>query len=70
MDATQRTYVRGLLLERKQGTTVEDYVLPARVYQQNPNVQLPHFLTPEFWQELRQQVFVRFAAQITDYELR
>lgn len=70
VQAVQRTYLRGLLLERKQGTTPDDYVLPARVYQQNPNVQLPHFITPEFWQELRQRVLQAFDAQIESYGLR
>ena len=68
--ATQRTYLRGLLLERQQGTTVDDYVLPARVYERNPNVQLPHFITPEFWHELRQRVLQAFEAQIETYGLR
>lgn len=68
--ATQRTYLRGLLLERKQGVTLEEYVLPARVYERNPNVQLPHFITPEFWQELRERVFRAFDAQIEAYGLR
>ena len=67
--ATQRTYLRGLLLERKQGTTLDDYVLPARVYEQNPNVQLPHFITPDFWQELRQRVLQAFDEQIVSYGL-
>lgn len=70
MHATQRTYLRGLLLERKQGTTLEDYVLPERTYERNPNVQLPHFVTPEFWQALRQQVLQAFDAQIDAYGLR
>ncbi len=68
--ATQCTYLRGLLLERKQGATLDDYVLPTRVYQRNPNVQLPHFITPEFWRELRQRVFQAFDAQIEGYGLR
>jgi aldehyde:ferredoxin oxidoreductase len=68
--AAQRTYLRGLLLEHKQGTTLDDYVLPARVYEKNPNVQLPHFITPEFWQELRQRVFQIFDTQIEQYGLR
>lgn len=55
MHATQRTYLRGLLLERKQGATIDDYVLPARVYETNPNVQLTRFITPDFWQTLRQR---------------
>jgi len=70
MHATQRTYLRGLLLERKQGTTLDDYVLPARTYEQNPNVQLPHFITPEFWQELRAKVFHAFDEQIAAYDLQ
>jgi aldehyde:ferredoxin oxidoreductase len=69
MHATQRTYLRGLLLERKQGTTLDDYVLPERVYEQNPNVQLPHFITPAFWQDLRQGVFQAFDEQIAAYGL-
>jgi aldehyde:ferredoxin oxidoreductase len=68
--ATQRTYLRGLLLERKQGTTLDDYVLPARTYEHNPHVQLPHFITPEFWQELRARVFQAFEEQIEAYGLR
>jgi aldehyde:ferredoxin oxidoreductase len=68
--AAQRTYLRGLLLERKQGATLEDYVLPARVYERNPYVQLPHFITPEFWQALRARVFQAFEAQIETYGLR
>jgi aldehyde:ferredoxin oxidoreductase len=67
--ATQRTYLRGLLLERKQGTTRDDYVLPERAYEPNPHVQLPHFITPEFWQTLRERVFQEFDAQIERYGL-
>jgi aldehyde:ferredoxin oxidoreductase len=68
--ATQRTYLRGLLLERQQGTTLDDYVLPARAYERNPNVQLPHFITPEFYQELRTRVFKAFDEQIETYGLQ
>lgn len=68
--AVQRANLRGLLLERKQGTTADDYVLPERVYTQNPNVKLPHFITPEFWRELRQRVLTAFDSQITHYGLQ
>ena len=67
--ATQRTYLRGLLLERKQGTTLDDYVLPERTYEHNLHVQLPHFITPEFWHMLRERVFQEFDAQIERYGL-
>jgi aldehyde:ferredoxin oxidoreductase len=69
MHATQRTYLRGLLLERKQGTTLDDYDLPARVYECNPNVELPHFITPAFMSELRERVFQAFDEQIDSYGL-
>ena len=68
--ATQRAYLRGLLLERKQGATLDDYVLPARAYERNPHVQLPHFLTPDFWDQLRARVLQAFDEQIVSYGLR
>jgi aldehyde:ferredoxin oxidoreductase len=67
--ATVRTYLRGLLLERRQGTTLDDYVLPERAYTHNPNVKLPHFITPEFWTELRARVFKAFDQKIQEYGL-
>ena len=70
MHATQRTYLSGLLLERKQGTTLDDYVLPERAYQPNPHVQLPHFITPAFWHTLRERVLQAFDAQIASYGLQ
>ena len=68
--ATQRAYLRGLLLERKQGARLDDYVLPARAFEHNPNVQLPHFLTPDFWDQLRTRVLQAFDEQIDSYDLR
>jgi aldehyde:ferredoxin oxidoreductase len=70
MHATQRTYLRGLLLERKQGATLDDYVLPARTYERNPHVQLPHFMTPEFMHTLRARVLQAFDDQIAAYGLQ
>ena len=67
--ATMRTYLRGLLLERRQGATIDDYVLPERAYTQNLNVKLPHFITPEFWMELRGRVLKAFDQKIQEYDL-
>lgn len=64
LHAAQRTCLRGLLLEQQQGTTLEDYVLPARTSERNRNVPLPHFIAPEFWQEPRARVFQTFNARI------
>jgi aldehyde:ferredoxin oxidoreductase len=69
LDATVRTYLRGLLLERRQGATIDDYVLPERTYTHNSNVKLPHFITPEFWTELRGRVFKAFDRKIEEYGL-
>lgn len=46
MHATQHTYLCGLLLERQQGATLHDDVLPSRVYERNAHPQLPRFITP------------------------
>jgi aldehyde:ferredoxin oxidoreductase len=67
--ATMRTYLRGLVLERRQGATIDDYVLPERAFTPNPHVKLPHFITPEFWTELRRRVFKAFDQKIQDYGL-
>jgi aldehyde:ferredoxin oxidoreductase len=67
--AVLRTFLRGYALERKQGFTEEDYALPERTYQVNPAVQLPHFVTPEFFAELRARVLRRFDAQVADLGL-
>ena len=69
MHATQRTYLRGLVLERKQGITLDDYVLPARTFERNPHLELPHFITPEFWETLRARVLQAFDEQMADYGL-
>jgi len=45
-------------------------VLPERTYERNPHVQLPHFVTPEFWQILRERVLREFDAQIESYGLQ
>jgi hypothetical protein len=33
-------------------------------------VQLPHFITPAFWEELRSRVFKAFDEQIETYDLQ
>ena len=38
-------------------------------YEHNPHVQLPHFITPEFWHTLRERVFQEFDVQIERYGL-
>jgi aldehyde:ferredoxin oxidoreductase len=63
--AVRKTYLRGLALERKQGYDDSDYTLPAQVFESpNPNVKTPHFVTPEFFAELKSRVWAVFDREI------
>ena len=56
--AVRRAFLRGLVLERKQGYEDEDYTLPAQVFESpNPNLKTPNFVTPEFFSELKKKVW-------------
>ena len=68
-DGVMRTYLRGLLLERKQGFTEEDYVLPARVYERQEHIKVPQFITPDFWAELRSRVLKGLDKRIDEFGL-
>jgi len=56
IDATRRTFLRGFACERAQGFTEEDYSMPAEAHDPAPNMTLPYFNTPEFFEELRTRV--------------
>ena len=56
LDATRRTFLRGFACERAQGFTEEDYSMPAEAHDPAPNMTLPYFNTPEFFEELRTRV--------------
>jgi aldehyde:ferredoxin oxidoreductase len=63
--AVRRTYLRGLALERKQGYDDSDYTLPAQVFETaNPAVKTAHFITPEFFAELKTKVWAVFNQEI------
>ena len=55
-----RTYLRGYKLERQQGFSAEDYVMPAEVHREYPQIELTHFNTQEFFDALRGKVCERF----------
>ncbi len=58
--AVLRTHLLGYRIERDQGFTEADYVLPAEALRPNVHTQLPHFVTAEFSDELRTRVLARF----------
>ena len=63
--AVRRAYLRGLKLERKQGYELGDYTLPAQVFEEpNSKLETPHFITREFFSELRDRVWAVFDPEI------
>ncbi len=57
-----RTYLRGWRMERTNGFRREDYVMPAEVHREYPQIELPHFNTEEFFGALRDRVVAKFDA--------
>ncbi len=62
----RRTFLRGYLLERKQGFTESDYSIPDEAHDENPHIQLPYFNTREFFAELREKVTARFEKMLVE----
>jgi len=68
-EMTVRTFLRGYRLEKFQGMTAEDYVLPADALREYPNIELPDFLTEEFFSELQGKVMAIFDAMLDEADL-
>jgi len=66
---TLRTFLRGIRLERLQGMDESDYRMPARVHDEHPAIDLPHFNSPEFFESLRAQVSGRLDELLEGAEL-
>jgi aldehyde:ferredoxin oxidoreductase len=63
--AVRRIFLRGVLLEWKQGYADADYTLPAQVFEHpNPAVRLPAFVDREFVQELKARVWAAFRPEL------
>jgi aldehyde:ferredoxin oxidoreductase len=63
--ATRRAFLRGLVLEERQGYVDADYTLPAQVFEDpNPKLGVPSFVTPEFFRELKQRVWAVFRPEM------
>lgn len=66
-DAVRNAFIRGLWLEQKQGFNDSDYVLPAQsVTDKNEHTKVPSFLTPEYVEELKKQVFHSFNQEMEE----
>jgi aldehyde:ferredoxin oxidoreductase len=63
--AVRRAFLRGLVLEQRQGYTDDEYTLPAQVFESpNPNLGTPNFITPEFFRELKERVWAVFRPEM------
>ena len=62
----RRVFLRGYKLEQMQGFTEADYVLPADTHREYPQIELPHFNTPEFFAELKQKVTARLDEMLAE----
>lgn len=58
----RRTFLRGYLMERKQGFTDDDYRMPEDCHRYRREIDLPYFNTRSFHEVLRRHVNARFDA--------
>ena len=64
-DAVRHAFILGLWLERKQGFTDSDYVLPENIYNKpNTNIKTELFVTRDYLLELKNRVFEKFNKEI------
>jgi aldehyde:ferredoxin oxidoreductase len=68
-EMTVKTFLRGYRLEKLQGMTIEDYSLPQDALNNYPNVELPDFVTPEFFAELQIKVTGIFDQMLNDTDI-
>ena len=65
--SVRRAFLRGLVLERRQGYTKEEYTLPAEVFERpNANIQLPHITSLHFFSELEKRVWEVFEPEMVE----
>jgi aldehyde:ferredoxin oxidoreductase len=68
-EMTVRTFLRGYRLEKLQGMTIDDYTLPSEAMQEYPNVDLPYFVTEEFFTELQGKVTEIFDTMLEESDI-
>ena len=68
-EMTVRTFLRGYRLEKLQGMTIDDYTLPGDALQDYPNIELPDFVTEEFFSELQGRVTEIFDRMLEETDI-
>ncbi len=61
-----RTYLRGYRAERNQGFTEADYDMPLECHEKAAALDMPHFNTKEFFDEMKGKVLARFEKLATE----
>ncbi|MEZ6197428.1 MAG: aldehyde ferredoxin oxidoreductase C-terminal domain-containing protein [Planctomycetota bacterium] len=56
----RRTFLRGYKLEKKQGFVEADYNMPLEVHNEYPQIELEHFNSKEFFDQVKTQVVAKF----------
>ena len=64
-----RTFLRGYRLEKLQGFTADDYVLPLESHKEFPEIDLPYFNTESFFTELKSRVLNTFDDLLEQHDL-
>jgi aldehyde:ferredoxin oxidoreductase len=65
-DTVMRTYIRGYRIEREQGFSNDDYVMPKAAHDAYPQIELPHFNTPEFFDKVKARVIEAFDTRVKE----
>lgn len=65
----RRTYLRGYKMEKTQGFTKDDYVMPRVAHDHFPQIDLPYFNTPEFFKTLQGKVLQTFDSMLDEAKL-
>ena len=65
LDATYQMFLLGYSLERKQGTTIEDYAMAEETFKEGRKGDLPgvNFMTRDLFEEIRNKVYAHFNAE-------
>ena len=63
-EVVHRTYLRGYASERRNGFTPDDYSLPTEAFEESPHIDLPYFVTPDFFAALKEKVLAIFDERV------
>lgn len=66
LQTVRRAFLRGYLLEKRQGFVDADYTMPAECHEKHAHIQLPYINSPEFFGELKEKVTKKLDAMLVE----